>query len=140
MFKKGDRVKLNEYGLSCLSSNANWRGLAAGKNFVVLGQSRDKRVVKVLPEGSTSKTVLEYSSSYLEAAEGGKLKKGQVVLIYENPVTETKPEGKAQLIGPIEQSMPDDMERWWVQFLDDDFQNPVARLIKVKGAPDASYI
>lgn len=137
MFNKGDRVKLNEYGLSCLSSNANWRDLAAGKVFVVLGQSRDKRFIKVIAEGSTSKTVLEYTATYLEAAEGGNLRKGRVVTIYEDPLTETKPEGKAQLISPIDQLVPvapDGMERWWVQFLDDDFHNPVARLIKVQGA------
>jgi hypothetical protein len=64
---------------------------------------------------------------------GGKLRKGQVVTIYEDPLTLTKPEGKAQLISPIDQSVPDAMERWLVQFLDDDFHNPVERMIKLKG-------
>lgn len=66
-----------------------------------------------------------------------KLKRGQVLTIYEDPLTETKPEGRAQLMSLIETVPHDGTERWIVQFLGDDFQNPVPRLIKVKGDKDA---
>lgn len=57
--------------------------------------------------------------------------KGQVLTIYEDPVTETKPEGKAKLISFIARIVNQPLERWSVQFQDDDFDNPVDRLIKV---------
>jgi len=58
---------------------------------------------------------------------------GQVVTIYEDPITETTPEGTAVLVSLIERSVTGAAERWWVQFLDDDFHNQVERTIKVKG-------
>lgn len=63
--------------------------------------------------------------------------RGQIVTIYEDPLTETKPEGKAQLMSLIETVPHDGTERWIVQFLGDDFHNPVPRLIKAKGEKDA---
>jgi hypothetical protein len=103
--------------------------MATKKVFIVLGYSRDKKSTRVMTEGGSSNSSLSYSNSFLEAAEGGKLSKGQVVTIYEDPVTKTKPEGQARLQELITQSGY--CERWVVQFLDDDFNNPVERLIKV---------
>jgi hypothetical protein len=135
VFNKGDRVKLNEYGLDSLFPSVASKGLrdmAAKAVFVVLGHIQHNRFTRVMVEGGSSNTAFSYSPTFLQAAEGGKLRKGQVITIYEDPLTETKPEGKAQLISPIDQSVPDAMERWLVQFLDDDFHSPVERLIKVR--------
>ena len=46
------------------------------------------------------------------------MKRGQVVTIYEDPVTENKVEGHAKLIKPIRVSDPE-LEYWEVEFPDD---------------------
>jgi hypothetical protein len=49
-----------------------------------------------------------------------KLTKGQVVMIYEDPVTELKPEGKARLI--VREGVGrNGLETWKVRFIDDGF-------------------
>jgi len=107
--------------------------MAAGKVFIVLGHSRDKKCTRVMIEGGSSNSSLSYSNAFLEFADKGKLTPGQIVTIYEDPLTEMKPEGKAKLLSLIDRPGNEPLERWWVQFLDDDFYNPVTRLIKVKG-------
>jgi len=64
------------------------------------------------------------------------LKKGQIVTIYEDPLTQKKPEGKAKLLSCIGKPINQPLERWWIQFLDDDFNSPVYRLIKNDGSTD----
>ena len=44
---------------------------------------------------------------------------GQIVTIYEDPISETFKEGKAKLIKK-EYDLPDGLEYWAVRFLDDD--------------------
>lgn len=45
------------------------------------------------------------------------LEKGQIVTIYEDPITQKKPEGKAKLIK--RHHIVDNMEYWQVEFLDE---------------------
>jgi len=63
------------------------------------------------------------------------MKKGDIVEIYEHPLTETKDEGKAKLIKKIQTcsdgTNPNGMEIWRVCFLDDGFY--CNRTIKVTG-------
>jgi hypothetical protein len=137
MFNKGDRVKLNEYGLNFLFPSLvsnRYRDMAASKTFIVLGHSRDKKCTRVMIEGGSSNSSLTYSNAFLQSADKGKLTPGQIVTVYEDPLAETKPEGKAKLISLIELLPHVPAERWWVQFVDDDFHNPVDRLIKIGGA------
>ena len=47
------------------------------------------------------------------------LKVHQQVMIYQDPITELKPEGKATLLHRI-QKLSDDLERWKVCFAGDD--------------------
>jgi hypothetical protein len=136
MFNKGDRVKLNEYGLNLLFSSLaskRYRDMAAAKVFIVLGYSRDKKCTRVMLEGGSSNSSLTYSNAFLQSAGKGKLTPGQIVTIYEDPLAETKPEGKAKLVSFIDRLTNEALERWSVQFLDDDFHNPVDRWIKVGG-------
>ena len=48
--------------------------------------------------------------------------KGQIVMVYEDPNTKTKEEGKARLLGLIcEEASNDNLEYWKVRFLSDGF-------------------
>lgn len=58
-----------------------------------------------------------------------KLLKGQTVMIYEEPLTETKPEGKAKLIKLVSKENIGGTETWEVKFLSDGFKT--TRKIKV---------
>ena len=58
------------------------------------------------------------------------MKKGDIVEIYEWPLTEAKPEGKAKLISLIREANVG-LELWQVKFLSDG--DVVSRAIKVKG-------
>jgi hypothetical protein len=130
LFNKGDHVRLNQHGLDSLFSSpggAKLREMVSKTVFIVLNYAPDGSI-RVRPLGSTK--AFSYNATFLERAHGGKLRKGQVVMVYEDPVTETRPEGKAQLLDLIEK-YTDGIEHWWVQFLDDDFHNPVERNIKV---------
>lgn len=68
------------------------------------------------------------------------LQAGDVVVIYQDPITEERREGEARLIKRHAEFRPIDYERerglqleWWnVHFLDDDPDATVARLIKAK--------
>jgi len=51
---------------------------------------------------------------------------GRIVMIYEDPMTEKIPEGKARLIKLIDRR--DGLEEWDIQFCDDGFK--CSRLIK----------
>lgn len=59
------------------------------------------------------------------------LKEGDVVTIYEDPVTEQIPEGEAKLVYRLSSSyaydLGRDMEQWVVQFLEDDPPRNVTR-------------
>jgi len=69
MFNKGDKVRLNEYGLNFLFSSLGskrYRDMAVNKVFIVLGHSRDKKCTRVMIEGGSSKSSLSYSNSFLE--------------------------------------------------------------------------
>ena len=107
--------------------------MAASKVFIVIGYSRDKKCTRVMLEGGSSNSSLTYSNAFLESVGKAKLTPGQVVTIYEKPLCETMPEGKAKLISFIDRMPHEPLERWSVQFLDDDFHNPVDRWIKVEG-------
>jgi hypothetical protein len=59
------------------------------------------------------------------------MQKGDVVMIYEDPITEQKPEGKAELLKKV--GGDEEVEQWIVRFLDDDLKTcQTLRLIKVK--------
>jgi len=58
------------------------------------------------------------------------MKKGDIVEIYEQPLTKTKYEGKAKLISPI-RGLRVGIELWRVKFLIDG--EYASRAIKVKG-------
>jgi hypothetical protein len=93
VFNKGDRVKLNEYGLDSLFPSVASKGLrdmAAKAVFVVLGHIQHNRFTRVMVEGGSSNTAFSYSPTFLQAAEGGKLRKGQVITIYEEPADRDK--------------------------------------------------
>jgi len=62
----------------------------------------------------------------------GMFSKGDVVTIYEDPLTQKKPEGKAKLLSFIGKAINQPLEGWWVQFVDDDFNNPVYRFISIE--------
>jgi hypothetical protein len=47
------------------------------------------------------------------------MKKGDIVTIYEDPITQEKPEGEAQLI--VKENVSDELQYWKVKFLDDGF-------------------
>lgn len=55
------------------------------------------------------------------------MKKGDIVTIYENPLTKEKPEGRAKLVKKICDDV--DMEYWQVQFLPGE-RNNYTRWIK----------
>jgi len=57
------------------------------------------------------------------------MQKGDIVMIYEDPITEQKPEGKAKLLKLILGSTYE-LETWQVKFLNDGVVT--ARHIKVK--------
>ena len=57
------------------------------------------------------------------------MKKGDVVSIYEQPLTETKYEGEARLVSFI-QVLNTGVELWRVKFIDDD--QVVSRAVKIK--------
>lgn len=59
------------------------------------------------------------------------MKKGDKVMIYEDPVTQLKPEGEAKLIKKIEEHHG--MEYWVVNFLSDGYD--VQRSIKKEKLP-----
>jgi hypothetical protein len=44
-------------------------------------------------------------------------KKGDIVMVYEDPITEQKPEGKAKLLAFVNNF--GELENWEVKFLDD---------------------
>lgn len=54
---------------------------------------------------------------------GGRMKKGDVVMVYEDPITEKKPEGKATLVRFIDTDNDGYvvLKRWEVMFADDEF-------------------
>lgn len=59
---------------------------------------------------------------------------GDIVTVYQDPVSEEKPEGKVRLIEKITEDPPEvftRLERWEVEFLDDGFRTQ--RFIKSKG-------
>lgn len=56
------------------------------------------------------------------------MKKGDVVMVYHDPVTEQKPDGKAELLKLL--FVQGELEYWKVQFLDDGMVTP--RFIKAK--------
>lgn len=55
------------------------------------------------------------------------MKAGDTVMIYEDPMTQKKPEGKAVLVGKIAETQV--MERWNVKFESDEDQITYARWI-----------
>lgn len=59
------------------------------------------------------------------------MKKGDIVSIYDDPLTETKPEGKAYLVKFLSQTGNVGVEYWRVRFVDDNFV--ADRAIKVNG-------
>jgi len=63
------------------------------------------------------------------------MKKGDIVEIYEHPLSKIKPEGKARLVRKIQTCTdginPNGMEIWRVRFLDDGCY--CSRAIKVTG-------
>jgi hypothetical protein len=48
------------------------------------------------------------------------MKRGDVVTIYQDPITKQKPEGKAKLVKQIS-TAEGGLERWTVQFVSDGF-------------------
>lgn len=60
------------------------------------------------------------------------MKPGQIITIYEDPITCTKPEGDAELVCR-EDTYNDGLESWLVRFLDE-HQELRSRLIKVETA------
>lgn len=69
MFQKGDKVRINEYGLNFLygtSAAKKYRDKAANKVFVVAGRSLDKQCTRVTAVGT--KSSLTYHNSFLEKA------------------------------------------------------------------------
>lgn len=59
----------------------------------------------------------------------GEMKKGDVVTIYEDPITQKKPEGRARLISRDIKAVGDGLEYWSVQFLED-YEDITQRFIK----------
>ena len=47
------------------------------------------------------------------------MRKGQIITIYEDPLTERKPEGEARLLRKIAEN--DEFEDWEVEFLDNGY-------------------
>lgn len=63
------------------------------------------------------------------------MEKGQVVTVYQDPITEVYPEGKAKLIRRFDDygAAPNErLEYWEVAFLEDEGGETYNRLIKVK--------
>ena len=58
------------------------------------------------------------------------MKRGQQVIIYEDPVTEQKPEGIAILVKQLPYTMPG-YERWTVRFPDEPTSGTYERTIKI---------
>ena len=58
------------------------------------------------------------------------MKKGEIVTIYEDPLTEKKMEGKARLVEEIVSDPP--LESWYVRFIGEESDEYV-RWIKTKG-------
>ena len=58
------------------------------------------------------------------------MERGDIVTIYEDPITETKPEGKARLIQKTDLINPG-LEYWAVMFLDSK-DGPLYRFIKAE--------
>ncbi len=59
------------------------------------------------------------------------MEKGQKVTVYQDPMTEQKPEGEAILLRKLGEDPPEAnprLEAWWVRFLEDGFETN--RLIK----------
>ncbi len=59
------------------------------------------------------------------------MEKGQIVTIYEDPVTQTKIEGEAKLLGKIAENT--NLEDWKVEFLDDGYRTE--RVIRINEEP-----
>jgi len=57
------------------------------------------------------------------------MKKGDIVQVYEQPLTQTKPEGEAKLVSFI-QKLNTRVELWRVKFIEDG--QIVSRAIKIK--------
>ena len=57
--------------------------------------------------------------------------KGDIVMIYQDPITQLKPEGKARLVCKI-MDWEDGIERWRVHFLEDGPDETFERNIKIK--------
>ena len=51
--------------------------------------------------------------------EASKVKPNDVVMVYYNPVTEKRPEGKAKLIREYRPDTGDGLPIWYVEFLDE---------------------
>jgi uncharacterized protein YpmB len=63
------------------------------------------------------------------------MEKGQVVTVYQDPITEVYPEGKAKLIRRLEDcglARDKGVEFWEVAFLEDEGEETYNRFIKVK--------
>jgi len=62
------------------------------------------------------------------------MEKGQIVTVFQDPITEGVPEGKAKLIKIVDDygAAPDkELEYWEVAFLDDKYSETYNRLIKI---------
>jgi len=59
------------------------------------------------------------------------MEKGQIITVYEDPITQTKIEGDAKLLGKIAENT--DLEDWKVEFLDDGYRTE--RVIRKKEEP-----
>ena len=65
------------------------------------------------------------------------MKVGEIVMIYEDPITRQKPEGKAVLLRKIA-DMGDSLERWAVRFEGDGADSIYERNIRVEPKPEPS--
>ena len=62
------------------------------------------------------------SETLIPTAPLSRLKRRQVVMVYEDPITCQKPEGRARLYEFQREDTGDGLEMWVVTFLDDGYQ------------------
>lgn len=60
------------------------------------------------------------------------LKSGQVIMVYQDPLTENRPEGEAKLIRKLDENKLDQTEYWDVLFVGDDPDQVCSRIISIK--------
>ena len=86
-----------------------------------------RRIKRMIEQGEAISFPVDVSDQPKSGQEGTtmKLTKGQTVMIYQDPVTEQRPEGKAVLVKALDsQYWKNNMEYWRVQFLSDGFIVP----------------